>query len=114
MKESRVEHFFLSLITISLLVPLVGTADFTDRDETASSNVSACGDCHQSPQLGGSSPTTVTRAGQDYKALSQNLGHENVLTTFTSSGEVSCEPKGKSCEDSAQESRAPNWILRTL
>lgn len=45
---------------------------------------------------------TLVRLGQDvcktpeqFKAWSQNLGHEKVLTTFTSYGEVSCQRQGE-------------------
>ena len=31
---------------------------------------------------------------EDFKAWSQNLGHEKVLTTFTSYGEVTCQRQG--------------------
>ena len=31
----------------------------------------------------------VCRSPEEFKALSQNLGHEHVMTTFTSYGEVS-------------------------
>lgn len=45
---------------------------------------------------------TLTKLGQeicktpeDFKAWSQNLGHEKVLTTFTSYGEVACHRQGE-------------------
>ena len=45
---------------------------------------------------------TLVRLGQDickspkqFKAWSQNLGHERVLTTFLSYGEVPCERQGE-------------------
>lgn len=45
---------------------------------------------------------TLVRLGQDvcktpeqFKAWSQNLGHEKVLTTFTSYGEVACQRQGE-------------------
>jgi integrase len=45
---------------------------------------------------------TLVRLGQDlckspeaFKAWSQNLGHEKVLTTFTSYGAVACDRQGE-------------------
>src|ERR1019366_7547812 len=35
------------------------------------------------------------RTPEEYKAWSQNLGHEKVLTTFTSYGEVACQRQGE-------------------
>lgn len=37
----------------------------------------------------------VCRTPEEFKAWSQNLGHENVLTTFNSYGEVSCQRQGE-------------------
>jgi hypothetical protein len=48
------------------------------------------------------SRNTLVRLGQEvcktpeqFKAWSQNLGHEKVLTTFTSYGEVACQRQGE-------------------
>jgi integrase len=37
----------------------------------------------------------VCKSPEEFKAWSQNLGHEKVLTTFTSYGEVSCQRQGE-------------------
>ena len=37
----------------------------------------------------------ICKTPEDYKAWSQNLGHEKVLTTFTSYGEVGCLRQGE-------------------
>jgi integrase len=37
----------------------------------------------------------VCKSPEEFKAWSQNLGHEEVLVTFTSYGEVSCQRQGK-------------------
>jgi hypothetical protein len=39
---------------------------------------------HPALQLGGQ----ICKSPEEYKAWSQNLGHENVLTTFSSYGDV--------------------------
>jgi len=51
---------------------------------------------------------TLVRFGQqacktpeDFKAWSQNLGHEKVLTTFLSYGEVACQRQGEIIRDLA-------------
>lgn len=51
---------------------------------------------------------TLVRLGQErcstpeqFKAWSQNLGHEKVMTTFTSYGEVGCQRQGKIIRDLA-------------
>lgn len=36
----------------------------------------------------------VCQSPEEFKAWSQNLGHEQVLTTFTSYGKVSCDRQG--------------------
>jgi integrase len=38
---------------------------------------------------------TICRSPEDFKAWSQNLGHEHVLTTFTSYGEVAARRQGE-------------------
>jgi integrase len=38
----------------------------------------------------------ICRTPEQFKAWSQNLGHEKVLTTFLSYGEVACQRQGKS------------------
>ena len=38
---------------------------------------------------------SVCKSPEEFKAWSQNLGHENVLTTFFSYGEVGCERQGE-------------------
>jgi CxxC motif-containing protein (DUF1111 family) len=50
-------------IVISLAISVAYASDFATKHDSPISNASACGDCHQAPQLGGSSPTTVTRVG---------------------------------------------------
>ena len=37
----------------------------------------------------------VCKSPEEFKAWSQNLGHEKVLTTFTSYGEVACQRQGE-------------------
>jgi hypothetical protein len=37
----------------------------------------------------------VCKTPEQFKALSQNLGHEKVLTTFLSYGEVACQRQGE-------------------
>jgi hypothetical protein len=37
----------------------------------------------------------VCKTPEEFKAWSQNLGHEKVLTTFTSYGEVPCQRQGE-------------------
>jgi integrase len=53
--------------------------------------------------------STLTKLGQEvcktpeeFKAWSQNLGHEKVLTTFTSYGEVACHRQGEIIRDLAK------------
>jgi len=41
----------------------------------------------------------VCKTPEEFKAWSQNLGHEKVLTTFTSYGEVSCQRQGEIIRD---------------
>jgi len=56
---------------------------------------------------------TLVQLGQDicktpeqFKAWSQNLGHEKVLTTFISYGEVACQRQGEIIRDLAMPQRA--------
>ena len=56
---------------------------------------------------------TLVQLGQDicktpeqFKAWSQNLGHEKVLTTFLSYGEVACQRQGEIIRDLAMPQRA--------
>ncbi len=58
---------------------------------------------------------TLVRLGEDrckspeeFKAWSQNLGHEKVLTTFLSYGEVACERQGDIIRDLATSKQAKN------
>ncbi|MBU0657168.1 MAG: tyrosine-type recombinase/integrase [Gammaproteobacteria bacterium] len=44
----------------------------------------------------------MCRTPEEFKAWSQNLGHENVLTTFTSYGEVQCQRQGEIIRDLAK------------
>jgi integrase len=44
----------------------------------------------------------VCRTPEQFKAWSQNLGHEKVLTTFLSYGEVACQRQGEIIRDLAQ------------
>ena len=44
----------------------------------------------------------VCKTPEDFKAWSQNLGHEKVLTTFTSYGEVACLRQGEIIHDLAK------------
>jgi len=37
----------------------------------------------------------ICKSPEDFKAWSQNLGHEQVLTTFLSYGEVPCDRQGE-------------------
>ncbi len=41
----------------------------------------------------------ICKTPEEFKAWSQNLGHEKVLTTFLSYGEVACERQGKIIRD---------------
>ncbi len=43
----------------------------------------------------------ICQTPEDFKAWSQNLGHEKVLTTFTSYGEVGCQRQGDIIRDLA-------------
>ena len=38
---------------------------------------------------------TTCKSPEEFKAWSQNLGHEKVLTTLTSYGEVACQRQGE-------------------
>ncbi len=56
---------------------------------------------------------TLVQLGQDvcmtpeqFKASSQNLGHEKVLTTFLSFGEVACQRQGEIIRDLAMPQRS--------
>ncbi|PKN25433.1 MAG: hypothetical protein CVU64_19905 [Deltaproteobacteria bacterium HGW-Deltaproteobacteria-21] len=44
---------------------------------------------------------------EQFKAWSQNLGHEKVLTTFVSYGNVSCQRQGEIIRDLAEPQREP-------
>jgi integrase len=48
----------------------------------------------------------VCKTPEQFKAWSQNLGHEKVLTTFLSYGEVACQRQGKIIRDLATSQRA--------
>ena len=57
---------------------------------------------------------TLVQLGQDlcktpeqFKAWSQNLGHEKVLTTFLSYGEVACQRQGEIIRDLAMHHNRP-------
>ena len=41
------------------------------------------------------SETLLSKTPEQFKAWSQNLGHEKVLTTFLSYGEVGCQRQGE-------------------
>jgi len=60
----------------------------------------------------------VCKSPEQFKAWSQNLGHENVLTTFTSYGEVGCQRQGEIMRDLATPQQAPqseaNEIVEAL
>jgi hypothetical protein len=43
---------------------------------------------------------------EQFKAWSQNLGHEKVLTTFLSYGEVACQRQGEIIRDLARPQEA--------
>ena len=51
----------------------------------------------------------ICKSPEDFKAWSQNLGHEKVLTTFLSYGEVACQRQGKILRSLA----APENCLRS-
>jgi len=38
---------------------------------------------------------SICKTPKEFKAISQNLGHENVLTTFTSYGEIPTHRQGE-------------------
>src|SRR5579872_2452508 len=61
--DSKFRRFSFAWVPILLVIAAAGASDFSTHYETPISNASACGGCHQAPQLGGSSQTTVTRAG---------------------------------------------------
>jgi len=44
----------------------------------------------------------VCQTPEQFKAWSQNLGHEKVLTTFLSYGEVACQRQGEIIRDLAK------------
>jgi integrase len=48
----------------------------------------------------------VCKTPEQFKAWSQNLGHEKVLTTFLSYGEVACQRQGEIIHDLATPQRA--------
>ena len=48
----------------------------------------------------------VCRSPEEFKAWSQNLGHEKVLVTFTSYGDVSCQQQGRIIRDLARPREA--------
>jgi len=48
----------------------------------------------------------VCRTPEQFKAWSQNLGHEKVMTTFTSYGEVGCQRQGEIIRDLAAPQQA--------
>lgn len=49
----------------------------------------------------------VCKTPEDFKAWSQNLGHEKVLTTFLSYGEVACQRQGDILRNLAKPQKAP-------
>ena len=51
----------------------------------------------------------VCKTPEEFKAWSQNIGHEKVLTTFTSFGEVSCQRQGEIIRDLA----TPQQVLHS-
>ena len=64
---------------------------------------------------------TLVRLGQDvcktpeqFKAWSQNLGHEKVLTTFLSYGEVACQRQGEIIRDLATPQQAAQTDVNVL
>ena len=48
----------------------------------------------------------VCKSPEEFKAWSQNLGHEKVLTTFTSYGTVACQRQGEIMRDLATGQRS--------
>jgi hypothetical protein len=48
----------------------------------------------------------VCKTPEQFEAWSQNLGHEKVLTTFLSYGEVACQRQGEITRDLARPQRA--------
>jgi hypothetical protein len=44
---------------------------------------------------------SISKTPEQFKAWSQNLGHEKVLTTFLSYGEVACQRQGEIIRDLA-------------
>ena len=48
----------------------------------------------------------VCKTPEEFKAWSQNLGHEKVLTTFLSYGEVACQRQGEIIRDLATPQQA--------
>ena len=48
----------------------------------------------------------VCKTPEQFKAWSQNLGHEKVLTTFLSYGEVACQRQGEIIRDLATPQQA--------
>ncbi len=48
----------------------------------------------------------VCKTPEQFKAWSQNLGHENVLTTFLSYGEVACQRQGEIIRDLAMPQKS--------
>ena len=50
----------------------------------------------------------VCKSPEEFKAWSQNLGHEKVLTTFLSYGEVACQRQGDIIRNLAKSQQAIN------
>lgn len=59
----------------------------------------------------------VCKTPEEFKAWSQNLGHEKVLTTFLNYGEVACQRQGEiiRCLSKPQKEKSdPNDIADTI
>jgi integrase len=56
----------------------------------------------------------VYKTPEDFKAWSQNLGHEKVLTTFLSYGEVACYRQGEILRNLAIQGDNPNSSVAAL
>ena len=57
---------------------------------------------------------TLCRSPEDFKAWSQNLGHEQVLTTFTSYGEVPARRQGEIIQALGSTNEQGTLLLRKL
>jgi len=51
----------------------------------------------------------VCKSPEQFKAWSQNLGHEKTLTTFLNYGEVACQRQGEIMRDLSEPQQPAQW-----